>query len=410
MQAPDCDTAPGQLPVAQALARILAETPEPNICETLPLRDALGRVAAAPMAAAAPVPNHTNAAMDGFALAASPDRLEYELAGLTLAGKPHSAPVEAGQCVRIMTGGVLPDNCDTVVPLEQAAVEGDRVILQAAPKVGVNVRQAGEDMARGDIAIEPGTRLGAAHLGVAASLGLGEVSVWRRPRVAFFSNGDELRPVGSPLKRGELHDSNRYTLHAMLRQAGAAAIDLGLVGDTQAELEAALRAGSECADLVLTSAGAAGGDADYVGRALAELGESIFHQVAIKPGRPVCFGRVGQALFLGLPGNPVSVMVTFHVFVRPLLNKLEGCHASSSPGLRAITLEPLRKRRGRMEYQRGVFSTDAQGNTRVRSTGEQGSGILSSMARANCFIILGEDIEAVPEGSEVLVQPFDYLL
>jgi len=331
---------------------------------------------------------------------------------VSAAGKPYRGEVGEGQCVRIMTGAVMPAGADSVVAQERVERDGDSITIQAGETPRANVRQAGEDLEAGDVAIAAGRRLAASHLGLAASLGFAELPVFRRPRVAFFSTGDELRAVGTPLAEGELYDSNRYTLFGMLRELGVEMLDFGIVGDDAGAVRAAFLRGAECADVVVTSAGASVGDADFVRQTLGEIGRAAFTRVAIKPGRPLAFGRFhlptvpGGRLFFALPGNPVSVMVTFQVFVAPAIRRLAGETAAAPLRLHAVTVSPLRKRTGRAEYQRGILFTNPDGCLVVRSTGEQGSGILRSMGEANCFIVLPTDSPGVGAGESVEVQLF----
>ena len=405
-----CDFDPASITVAQAQAHIRDTISAIEDVETLGLRESLGRVLAADAVSGANVPNHTNSAMDGYAFGAEsvPADLTLETVGIAMAGSPFDGNVEAGQCVRVMTGAVMPKGTDTVIMQERTEVKDKHVVMQVREKPGANVRYAGEDVREGDVVFVKGTRLGASQLGVLASLGMAEVQVFRRPRVAYFSNGDELRAVGTPLKLGEVYDSNRYTLHAMLDELNVEEIDLGVVPDDKEAIAETIRKAAEMADLVITTAGASVGDAEYIKEILTELGQVSFWKVAIKPGRPLSFGKLGNALFFGLPGNPVSVMVTFQIFLKPAIRQLAG-EASSVPTiLKMRTTTDLRKKPGRMEYQRGILTQDESGETVVSSTGEQGSGILSSMTQANCFIILPDDSDGARAGDWVEVQPFDY--
>ena len=269
---------------------------------------------------------------------------------------------------------------------------------------------AGEDLAAGELALKAGQRLAPAALGLIASLGIAEVPVFRRPRVAFLSNGDELRSIGQPLNPGEVYDSNRYTLHGLLQRAGMDLVDLGVVPDDRAQLRSAFLSAANSADVLITSAGASVGDADFIKDILDEVGEVSFWKIAMKPGRPLAFGRVGDALFFGLPGNPVSVMVTFYQFVLPALRRLSGETPVLSLRLTARTTNRVRKRPGRTEFQRGVLTQTPAGELEVSVTGEQGSGILSSMSEANCFILLSADCDGVAPGQSVLVEPFAGLI
>ncbi len=407
---PSCDLDPASLSAAEAMDRILARVEPVTQVEVVSLRSALGRVVARDVRSRVAVPNHTNSAMDGYALNGADlpaaDERPFEVVGVSFAGQPYQGSVGEGQCVRIMTGAVMPEGTDTVVMQERVTSKGKTVMVTAREKVGANVRLSGEDLKPGEVAIVGGTRVGPPHLGLAASLGFAELPVWRRPRVAVFSNGDELRSVGEPIAIGELYDSNRYTLFGMLTEAGVEMVDLGIVPDDPGDIRQAFEAAARCADMVITAAGASVGEADYVQHTLAELGAVTFWKVAIKPGRPLSFGTVGDALFFGLPGNPVSVMVTFEIFVRAALRKMSGQTRAGELRLRVPTQSTLKKRPGRMEYQRGILQQDESGRTVVCSTGDQGSGILHSMSRANCYIILPEASAGVEAGDWVEVQPF----
>ncbi|RME35768.1 MAG: molybdopterin molybdenumtransferase MoeA, partial [Gammaproteobacteria bacterium] len=330
--------------------------------------------------------------------------------GTALAGHPFEGSVEPGECVRIMTGAPLPEGADTVVMQEAVETEGEMVRVPAGLRPGENVRMAGEDIRRGQPVLEPGRRLTAADLGLLASVGIAEVNVFRPLRVAFFSTGDELRSIGERLRPGDVYDSNRYTLHGMLARLGAQRLDLGVVPDDPATMRRTFEEAAREADVVITSGGVSVGEADYVKGILEELGEVGFWKIAIKPGRPLAFGRVGEAVFFGLPGNPVSVMVTFYQFVQPALRRMQGEPPAEPLLVRARTVDRLKKRPGRTEFQRGRMERDTQGELTVSSVGNQGSGVLSSMHRANCFIILEPDRGGVEPGELVTVQPFDGLI
>lgn len=407
---PSCDFDPASISATEAMERVLAAVTPVAQVESVNLRAALGRVIAQDVRSRVQVPNHTNSAMDGFALRGrdlpSDGERTFTEIGVAFAGRPYPGPVGEGQCVRIMTGAVMPEGTDTVVMQERVSVDGETVTVTDREKPGANVRMAGEDLEAGDLAIAAGTRVGPSHLGLAASLGFSELPVVRRPRVAFFSNGDELRSVGESIEVGELYDSNRYTLYGMLTEAGTEMVDLGIVRDDPDHIRRAFEDAAGCADMVVTSAGASVGEADYVKDTLRQLGAVTFWKVAIKPGRPLSFGTVGGAYFFGLPGNPVSVMVTFEIFVRAALRKLSGERDPGHLRLRVPTLSKLKKRPGRMEYQRGILEQDGEGRTVVRSTGEQGSGILHSMSVANCYIILPDESDGARPGDLVEVQPF----
>jgi molybdopterin molybdotransferase len=399
------------LGVEEARQRILAEVKPVQDRERVALRSALGRVLAEDIRSPIDVPGHTNSGVDGYAFAArdlpvSGDR-DYRVLGTAWAGRPFTGRVDAGGCVRIMTGAPLPPGTDTVVMQEQAHVAGDRVRINVGHEAGQNVRAAGEDLARGETALAAGKRLTPADLGLLASAGLAEVGVYRPVRVAFFSTGDELRSVGEPLGPGEIHDSNRYTLYGMLARVGAEILDLGVVRDRREAVRDAFIQASATADAIITTGGVSVGDADYVKETLAALGGVSFWQIAMKPGRPLAFGHLGPAAFFGLPGNPVAVMVTFHQLVQPALQCMMGEADVGAPATFPVrSASRFRKRPGRTEYQRAVLARDATGALVVHSAGQQGSGILRSMSLANCYVILPEAAGDIEPGSFVEVQPF----
>jgi molybdopterin molybdotransferase len=399
------------LKLSEALGRILAEVQPVSGIETLAVRSALGRVLEADVVSTINVPSHTNSAMDGYALVGgdlpTDGEVRLELVGTSAAGRPFAGDVGAGQCVRIMTGAPMPAGADTVVMQENVRRDGDAVIVGAGQKAGQHVRQAGEDIAAGSVALHAGTLLMPAEIGILGSLGVSEVGVRRRPRVAFFSTGDELRSVGEPLGEGQIYDSNRYTIFGMLTRLGVEVFDMGIVRDERDAVAQAFAKAAAEADAIVTSGGVSVGDADYVAETLEQTGTVGFWKVAMKPGRPLAFGRIGDALFFGLPGNPNSVMATFYQLVQPALQALAGMPDPEPPlTMPAVSASALRKKPGRREFQRGVLSRSEDGRLLVRKTGHQGSGVLSSMAAANCFIVLPEDSGPVSEGDEVTVQPF----
>ena len=410
----DDDFDPDSLNCDEALARILAQVAPVSGYERLTLRAALGRVLAQTLHSPCAVPAHTNSAMDGYALNAgdlpASGNARLRVIGSAFAGRPFDGQPSAGEAVRIMTGAAMPTGTDLVVMQEHVVREGDSILIDGQHQRGQNVRAAGEDLQQGQRVLDAGRRLVAPDLGLIASLGIGEVTVRRRVRVAYFSTGDELRSIGEALGPGEIYDSNRYTLYAMLKRSEVEVIDMGVVRDKREAVEAALREASQVADVVITSGGVSVGEADYIKEVLGTIGEVRFWKVAMKPGRPLAFGTLGPARFFGLPGNPVSVMVTFYQFVQPALDKMAGSRASAPLVFKARTTEVLKKRPGRTEFQRGILSRDARGGLRVTPTGDQGSGILNSMASADCFIILGMDTGRVDSETWVDVQPFQGLL
>ncbi len=389
--------------------------------QQLPVQQALDRVLAADVIAPFNVPAHDNSAMDGWGVRhadlAATGATRLKNVGAALAGRPFAGKVGAGETARIMTGAVLPDGVDTVVVQEVVRVEGDGVVIPPGQRREQHIRRAGEDLRAGSPALAAGKLLRPAELGIIASLGLAEVAVRRRVRVALFSTGDELCSVGTPLAEGAVYDSNRYTLWGMLTRLGCDVIDMGVVKDDPAALEAALRNAAGCADAIVTSGGVSVGEADFIRQLMQRLGEVAFWKIAMKPGRPMAFGRIGTgdaaspgAWLFGLPGNPVAVMVTFYQFVRPAILKLAGVDpVPECPSFAARCLGAIKKRKGRTEFQRGILSRE-DGEWCVRPTGMQGSGILSSMAKADCFIVLEADRENVEAGDTVQVQAMSGLV
>ncbi len=412
------------VPLAQALIeRAVAQLGQPPATERLPLAYALGRVLADEVISPIDVPAHDNSAMDGYALrgeqiAASGDTV-LRVAGTVLAGQPFGGALLAGECVRIMTGAVLPPGLDTVVPQELCSTDVRGVCIPAgAVRPGDNRRRRGEDLAAGRPALPAGRVLRPSDLGLIASLGLAEVRVRRRLRVAFFSTGDELRSPGQPLDAGCIYDSNRYSLLGALLRLGLEPIDLGLVRDDPVALETTLRLACEQADVVLTSGGVSGGDADYTRALIDRLGHAVYLKLAMRPGRPFAIGQLQpgskpdrhKVWMFALPGNPVASLVAFYALVRPALLQLSGAHVTPLPMLRARAAEAMRKRPGRTEYQRGRLSRADDGHWQVRLTGAQGSGMLSSMSEADGLVLLGHAQGHVAAGDWVDVMPFDGLV
>ncbi len=443
------DYDPHALPVARAqhiIERVICPI---QSVEQVALRSSLGRVLARDILSPIDVPAHDNSAMDGFALRAheltnelpteadsntdkphneshneshteshteSQSGREFVICGTALAGQPFQGQVLPGQCVRIMTGGVMPAECDAVVPQEftQPVNEHAVRIPPQCVKPGDNRRLKGEDLALGQVALHKGKIVRPADLGLLASLGQAEVAVQRRLRVAFFSTGDELRSVGETLDVGCVYDSNRYTIYGMLQRMGCDVIDMGVIKDDPVTLEAAFKSACENADAVITSGGVSVGAADYTKQIMGKLGEVAFWTIGMRPGRPMAFGHIQsngkQAYLFGLPGNPVAVMVTFYFFARAALYHLMGAQVPALPLLKARSKHALRKKPGRTEYQRGILSHDANGRAQVEVTGAQGSGILRSMSEANCMIVLAHEQGHVEAGDEVDVLLFEGLL
>ena len=402
---------PYSLRVAQAKDAIRAALTPIAEHQMVAVRSALGRVLAEDCISSMDVPGHTNSAMDGYAFIGSDlptdGEREFDMVATAMAGQPTVRACVPGECIRIMTGAPMPAGTDTVVMQEQAELlDNGRVRIDARHRLGQNVRQAGEDIARGSVVFSKGRHVSAADLGVLASLGYAEVRVVRQPRVAFFSTGDELRSIGDALAEGEIYDSNRYSMYAMLTEMGADIVDMGVVRDDPEALSAAFDQAAAVADLVITSGGVSVGEADYTKSILEKRGEMAFWTIAMKPGRPLTFGRLGDAMFFGLPGNPVAVMLTFHQFVRPALCYLAGGDWPQDLIIQARSQNALKKRPGRFEFVRGILAYDDLGQLTVRPSGAQGSGILTSMSRANCFVLLDEACAGVDAGELVRVQPF----
>ena len=398
------------LPVGEARQRILRAVAAIECPQRVALRAALGKVLAEDVRSTIDVPACDNSAMDGYAVSGQdlPDSGTHSVRVICTAwaGTPFTGAVKPGEAVRIMTGAVIPPGCDTVIMQEQVERDGDQLRIGGGHRRGQNIRRAGEDLASGQIALARGQRLHPADLGLLASLGIGEVSVQRPLRVAFFSTGDELRSVGEPLQSGQLYDSNRYTLFGMLMRLGVDVVDLGVVRDEATAIRDACVQAAGHADAVITSGGVSVGEADYVKQVLAEVGEIDFWKIAMKPGRPLAFGRIGTASFFGLPGNPVAVMVAFYQFVQPALRRMMGETEVDPPQFRVPCQSALKKRCGRTEFQRGILRRDKQGQWFVQKTGAQGSGVLSSMSSANCFIVLPAESAEVNPGDLVVVEPF----
>jgi len=403
------DYDPNSMPVPKArevIARFLSPV---TTIERVAVRAALGRVLAEDVISPVDVPSHDNSAMDGYAVRyadlKADAKVTLKMVGSSFAGAPFKGALGAGEAVRIMTGGVVPQGADTIVMQEHAAAKDDQVTVGGGHKQGQHLRRAGEDLEHGQPALRRGQPLRPAETGLIASLGIAEVSVYRKLRVAFFSTGDELMSIGSPLGEGQIYDSNRYTIHGMLTRLSCEVIDMGVVRDDPKLLEAAFREAAAVADVVITSGGVSVGEADFVKDLLNKLGEVVFWKIAMKPGRPLAYGKIGHAHFFGLPGNPMSVMVTFYQFVRDALLKLSGRDPIEPlPTFKVPCTSTLKKAPGRTEFQRGILSRDSSGTLSVRVTGEQGSGILRSMSEANCFIILPTAQGNVTPGTLVEVQ------
>jgi molybdopterin molybdotransferase len=371
--------------------------------EHVPVMQSLGRVLAANIVSPSNVPNHNNSAMDGFAFKFSANLKTLKIIGTSFAGKAFAGAVNAGECVKIMTGAVVPNGADTVMMQEKIAIKSDRITLLEEPRLGANVRLAGEDIKMGQTVLSQGHKMQPADLGLVASLGIGELSLFRPLKVAFFSTGDELVGVGKPLAAGQIYDSNRYTIFGMLSRLGVQICDLGVVPDQPALLETTLLKAARENDVVITSGGVSVGEADFMKGLLAKHGQVLFWKINMKPGRPLAYGKVGNSHYFGLPGNPVSAMVTFYQFVRDALLVLQGASPKPLPTFKVECTAPIKKATGRTEFQRGVLY-DENGIWKVKPLSNQGSGVLSSMSAANCFIVLDDTVANCDAGKMVSVQ------
>ncbi|MCF1432079.1 MAG: molybdopterin molybdotransferase MoeA [Shewanella sp.] len=403
---------PGLMHPDQAIVKLLDQVQSTRDTEIVPLSQAMGRILVEDLASMLDLPPFDNSSMDGYAF-----RLEdlqhsntLKLVGYSFSGHPYEGEYQPGSCVRIMTGALVPECYDTVQMQEKTQADDELITLEMPNIRGANVRARGEELKAGDKVLVKGTRIGAAEMGVLATIGQSQVRVYRRLTVAFFSTGDELRPVGSELAPGQIYDSNRYSILGLLQKAGVNWLDLGVIADDPEAIRAAFKEASANADMVLTSGGVSVGDADYTKQVLDEEGEITFWKMAIKPGKPFAFGKLGNAVFCGLPGNPVSSMVTFYKIVMPLLQKIQGLPAQPTLSVKATLTSPIRRHPGRVEYQRAILSRNEQGELEVCTTGSQGSGMLTSMSLANCFIVMPQMQGDTPAGTLVDVEPFNDLL
>lgn len=402
----------GLMSLDTALNEMLSRVTPLTAQETLPLVQCFGRILASDVVSPLDVPGFDNSAMDGYAvrLADIASGQPLPVAGKSFAGQPYHGEWPTGTCIRIMTGAPVPEGCEAVVMQEQTEQTDNGVRFTAEARSGQNIRRRGEDISAGAVVFPAGTRLTTAELPVIASLGIAEVPVIRKVRVALFSTGDELQLPGQPLGDGQIYDTNRLAVHLMLEQLGCEVINLGIIRDDPHALRAAFIEADSQADVVISSGGVSVGEADYTKTILEELGEIAFWKLAIKPGKPFAFGKLSNSWFCGLPGNPVSATLTFYQLVQPLLAKLSGNTASGLPARQRVrTASPLKKSPGRLDFQRGVLQRNADGELEVTTTGHQGSHIFSSFSLGNCFIVLERDRGNVEVGEWVEVEPFNAL-
>jgi molybdopterin molybdotransferase len=402
-----CDA--GAMSVQEALNTMLAQITPVSECVTVSLANSQGHILAEDVLSPLNMPPFDNSAMDGYAFrfAEWADGLTLAIAGTALAGQPFTGDIPAGACLRIMTGAQVPAGLDTVIMQEHTAQTLEGVLFTQPPKINANIRYLGEEIRTGDVVLKAGSRLHARALPLLATLGLPEVNVRRRLKVAIFSTGDELKLPGTPLQAGEIYDSNRYGIEAMLNRMGIECLNLGIIPDDPALLRDTFMQAAQSADAIITSGGVSVGEADYTKDLLLELGEVGFWSVAMKPGKPFAYGKIREKYFFGLPGNPVSAFVTFYQLVQPALRKLAGEMAVAPLRIPAIAEHNFRSAKNRVDFQRGLISVSADGLITVRSTGAQGSGMFTSLCAANCFVIVEKD---VPAGASVTVELFNEIV
>ena len=405
----DCYSAPGLMPFEQALETMLAAITPISDVENITLVHALGRVLSTDITSPINVPPHNNSAMDGYAFAheSLENQQSLQLAGRSMAGQPFEGRCGKGECIRIMTGAKIPEGCDSVEMQENCQVENEHIRFLEPRDLGDHVRFSGEDINEGQVVFIKGRRLSAIDVGVLASLGINELTVFRKLNVALIATGDELKALDEPLESGDIFESNSYALAAMLQNLNVNVINFGVIADDETAIKTAFLQADLHADAVISSGGVSVGDADYTKLVLEQIGEIAFWKIAMKPGKPFAFGKLPNSVFFGLPGNPVSAMVTADLLAMPALMKLQNCHAASAITLKAKTLSDLRKSPGRMDFQRGVLSYNNNGELMVDSTGSQGSGILTSIASANCYIVLPAEQGRVQAGETVNIRLFE---
>lgn len=404
----------GLITIEQALQKINESINPVNDSERVVLRKALGRVLSQPIFSPLDIPPDNNSAMDGYAFFSAdsiPNQsFSLSLVGTSWAGKPYSGPLKKGECIRIFTGAVVPDKADSIIMQEQVEKVGTQILFPATTKTKQYIRLAGSDIQKNQELLCAPKQLSAVDIGLLASAGIYDVAVNRKLNIAFFSTGNELCPIGHPLKPGQIYDSNRYTLSGLLDNRNYNVTDLGVIADDKQQIKQTLLSAAQSQDVIITTGGASVGDADYIKEILDECGEVGFWKIAIKPGKPLAFGKINNCYFFGLPGNPVSVIATYHKIVAPALQQLSAMPVKKSIQLQAVCNSTLYKEKGRQEYQRGILTQKNSGEFVVESAGKQGSNIMSAMSKANCFIVLAAKSNGVKAGQNVFVEPFDPLI
>jgi molybdopterin molybdotransferase len=400
---------PNALNVEEALSRILKSIVSKKDTELVPLKESYGRVLAKDIKSNQDIPNYKNSAMDGYAVYMDDTNVKNEYSfrcvGESFAGRPYNKKVKINEAVKVMTGGMVPKNCNAVVMKELVKNIDNKIVINANIFKDQNIRFPGEDIKKNDTVLLKGRQIDDVDMGILASLGKAKISVYSKPIIGFFSTGDELVSIDSIIKKSQVYDSNRYLLHGLLQKYPIKLMDFGVVKDKLKSVEKKLALASNKCDLLLTTGGVSVGDADFIKNALKKLGKVNFWKIAVKPGRPLAFGKIKKCFFFGLPGNPVSVVVTFNLFVNAAIRKITGQKNNSSLSLTAKLQSVIKKRRGRKEYKRGILTID-NGEFFVKSSGAQGSNILSSLKDANCYIELAEHIDKIKEGENVKVIPF----
>lgn len=403
----------GLLSLDEALEKLLEKPVAITDTLSIPLHKAAGYILSEHITSPLNVPPFDNSAMDGYGVRYTDLHTQSPLpiAGKAFAGVPFEGELPQGQCVRIMTGAMIPAGVDTVIMQEETQVTDNGILFPHPAKLGQNIRRIGEDIKQNDIVLPAGTKLSTAQLPLIASLGIANINVYRKLKVAVFSTGDELQTIGQPLKAGQIYDTNRFAVRLMLEKLDCDVLDLGVIPDSPEKLRETFKTADAQADLVISSGGVSVGEADYTKQILDEIGEIGFWKLAIKPGKPFAFGRLHNAWFCGLPGNPVSATVTFYQLVQPLIARLSGFSQWRAPQrFHAKTCSSLKKSAGRLDFQRGIASINENGEWQVTTSGHQGSHVYSSFSVANCFIVLERERGKVAAGETVTIELFNPLL